>query len=370
MPIQKVAIRRLATPARWFSSVKVSPNFDPSKLVQGMTKERMDKDPELAEYMKANYPEAFATDGEGATDDDIEINFSELLGRKSDLDDDKFVAYEKKVPIVYPRGIRPLTTYQRDPHRDDGTRNSKRLRYHEGLIPGLLYGGDPFLGIHSHRPESKIFVKTPWNFLQSELDRYHRSFESRVYDLTLLSGPDDDTGGVVHRVTPQNVQRHPVMSTIYCVNFLRYHPNRPLKIPIRFINQEESVALKRDGYIVPMRRYAECLIEDGVDIPESIDVECTGLRVRQVIRLKDLIIPDGVRISKRVLKRADDFVVGIVYGKGQGEEEEEKSKEEKSKEDSKKGSSSGQPAAAAAPKNETDNKATAGATKSDGKAKK
>jgi large subunit ribosomal protein L25 len=347
---------------RWLSELRVNTNFDPSQLVDGVTKERVDNDPDLADYLKANFPDKFQSTGIGADDDDIDLDFSALLGKTSKLYEVKAVNYEKKVPISYPRNIRPLTTYQRDPHRDDGTRNSKRLRYHEGLIPGLLYGGDPNKEIYSRQPESKFFVKTPWKFLQSELDRYHRSFESRVYDLTILNGPDDDTEGTRLKVTPQNVQRHPVMSTIYCVNFLRYHPRRPLKIPIRFINQEESVALKRDGYIVPIQRYLECLVEDGADIPESIDVDCVGLHVRQVVRLSKLILPDGVTISKRVLKRSDDFIAGIIYGKGQGEEEEE----EKPKDEGKKESSSSAPVAAAAPKKDADAKAS----KADPKPKK
>ena len=344
---------------RWLSSLQIKNETDPSQLVHGITKEKLESDPELAEYMKANFPSKFAaTDGEGTKEADIDIDFSTLFGRKTKLDHVHSVAYQKKVAIVYPRNIRPLTTYFRDPYRDDGTRNSKRLRYHEGLIPGLLYGGDPFKEIYSHQHESKIFVKTPWKLLQSELDRYHRNFESRVYNLTILNGPDDDTGGTQLLVTPQNVQRHPVMSTIYCVNFLRYHPHRPLQVPIRFVNQEESVALKRDGYIVPINRHLECLVEDGVDIPESIDVDCAGLQVRQVVRLNKLIIPEGVTISKRVIKRSDDFIAGIVYGKGQAEDEDDTSKEEGKKESAK--------ATADAAKKDADSKAA----KADAKSKK
>jgi large subunit ribosomal protein L25 len=306
---------------RSFSSLGLK--LDPSRLVHGVTKERMERDPELTEFMRANFPEAF-DEGEGNQQEELNVNIAELMGEDPKLVEEyKSVSEKRSKAIAYARNIRPLTTYFRDPVREDGTRNSKKLRYHEGLIPGLLYGGNPSLGIFSHQPGSKIFVKTPWRFLQSELDRYHRSFESRVYDLTVLESPDDDSGGTVHRVTPQNVQRHPVMSTIYCANYLRYHPGRPLKLPVNFINQEESVALKRDGFIVPIQRYVECFIDEGVDIPESMDVECTGLQVRDVIRTERLIVPEGVRFSDRVKKRGNEFILGVVYGKGKGDDEEE-----------------------------------------------
>jgi predicted nucleotidyltransferase len=313
---------------RSFTSV-ASVRVDPSKLVHGVTLERMEKDPELAAFIRANYPEAFESAVEGSADDEINIDIDALLGRKPKVTKSKQMerqqemetGYAKRVDIVYPRNIRPLHTYLRDPVREDGTRNSKKLRYHQGLIPGLLLGSNPDLGILSHAPQSKIFVKTPWPLLQRELDRYHRSFESRVYDLTVLESTDDDSGGTVHRVTPQNVQRHPVMGSIYCANFVRYHPGRPLKLPIRYINQEESAALKREGFIVPIKRYVECFVEDGVDIPENIDLECTGLRVKEVIRVGRIVIPDGVRISDRVRKLGDDFIIGVVYGKNKGDED-------------------------------------------------
>jgi large subunit ribosomal protein L25 len=174
------------------------------------------------------------------------------------------------------------------------------------------------LGIFSHQPESKTFIKTPWRVLQRELDRYHRGFESRVYDLTVLESPDDDSGGTVHRVIPKNVQRHPVMSSIYCANYCRYHAGRPIKIPLVYINEEESPVLKRDGFIVPIQRSVECFVEDGVPIPEKLELECTGLRYKQVVRRDRVLLPDGVRFSDRVIKKGDLFIIGVVFGKNDG----------------------------------------------------
>jgi Ribosomal protein TL5, C-terminal domain/Ribosomal L25p family len=236
--------------------------------------------------------------------------------------------------IQYSRNIRPLTAYLRDVIHEEGSRNCYKLRKKEQMIPGVIYGGNPFLNISSHNPDSKIYVKTPIRNLQREIDRYHRTFESRVYDLTIYPTSSHDNmiqepgEGMVHRVTPHNLQRHPVHDTVYyCVNFLRYHPERPLQIPITYINEEESAALKRDGFIVPIQRYVECLIEDNVDIPEKIELECTGLNYKDVIRTDRFIVPDGVRLSDRVMKKGKEFIVGVVFGKSRGaiaKEEEEK----------------------------------------------
>ena len=170
-------------------------------------------------------------------------------------------------------------------------------------------------------------VKTPWPELQRELDRFHRKFESRVYDLTLFED-ESDMEGTVHRVIPRDVQRHPVQGSIYCANFLRYHAGRPIKLPIVYINQEESPALKRDGFIIPVNKYVECLVEEGVPIPPALELECTGLNLKDVIRIDRINFPDGVRPSKRV--DPDKFVIGPVAGgrgaaQDAGEEEGEES---------------------------------------------
>jgi large subunit ribosomal protein L25 len=269
----------------------------------------MESDPAVAAFVNANFPEAFKGSKEG-TMEGLGSEEAAYVARKA-----------ARVEIDYPLNIRPLTTSIRDDANEEGSRRSRFMRW-EGMIPGLVYGGDPNQGIFSHQPESKVYIKTPWKALQKELDRYHRSFESRVYDLTVLEAPDD-TEGTVYRVVPQNVQRHPVMATIYCANFCRYHAARPIKIPIVQINEEESPALKRDGYIVPIKRFVEVLVEEGASIPEHLELECAGLQSKEVIRLDRIIMPDGVRISDRVKKIGNEFILGVVFGRGKGADDED-----------------------------------------------
>ena len=64
----------------------------------------------------------------------------------------------------------------------------------------------------------------------------------------------------------------------------------------------------------------------GVDIPETLEVECTGLLFKQVIRLDRVIFPPGVQPSPRVLKHKD-FMIGPIHGgKGGGADDEEATK--------------------------------------------
>ena len=292
---------------------------DPSKHVYGVTPELLEKDPLVAEYYAANFP----ISEQGQRDDDSSSFASNALFPEEELDGEEPAQEDVMKPRSnekYPRNIRPLSTFLRE---GEGSRRGRYLRYHK-LIPGLVHGStiDEKKRIPGSEPPSKIMIQTPWKLLEKELDRYHRNFESRVYDLTIYRD-EEDNEGFIERVIPQSVQRHPIQNKIYCANFCRYHPGRAIPLPITYINEEESPALKREAFIIPIQRKIWCTVEDGVDIPESLDLECTGLRLKQVIRLDRLILPDGVRFSKEIEKKRDDTIIGVVQGRARDEADDE-----------------------------------------------
>lgn len=288
-------------------------NDDPGQLVSGLTKEQVEASPEIAQFLQANFAK-----GEDDSKDGVSIPLEVL--KQYGYDESDFAPVEEDEQYGEPRidkglgsaeqqalNIRKLSTFLR---QEQGTRDCDLLR-EQFTIPGILYGSDPTRGIFSKDKSTRILLKTPWAEMQRELDRFHRQFESRVYDLTVYED-ESDTEGTVHRVMPRDVQRHPVQGMVYCANFLRYHAGRPIKIPIVYINQEESPALKRDGFIIPVNKQVECMVEEGVPIPEALELECTGLQLKDVIRLDRLIFPDGVKPSRRVDKAT--FVIGPVAG--------------------------------------------------------
>jgi hypothetical protein len=279
------------------------------------------------------------------------------------------------------RNIRPLVAYLRTPGMEEGSRNCARMRNpsvvnddYLPLIPGMLHGSDPTNDILSIDASSKIMVKTPWFEVQRELDRYHYgnngSFTNRVYALTVFASEDanleyhrsraikkrdrnrytvnDELNTIVPilppklpippsrtpllsnvLVIPTDLQMHPVGHYAYCVNFVRYHPNKPIRIKIRCINEEESPAMKRGGFLSMVNRSVECLVEGDAPIPQYIQLECTGLRQKDVVRRNRLLLPEGVSIHPRV---AEDYLIGTVFGaKGGSAADDEKTEEDEKK---------------------------------------
>lgn len=277
------------------------------------------------------------------------------------------------------RNIRPLVAYLRKPGAEEGTRNCNRLRNpginepYFPLTPGIIHGSDPTQNVVSVDASSKIMVKTPWFEIQRELARYHHgingSFENRVYALTVFPGEEavldhhrgrqpkdkatfhmdqeNNTYEMIPEeplppppprtpvegmenilVIPSDLQMHPVYHTTFCLNFKRYHPSKPINIPIKCINEEESPAIKRGGFLGLVNRFVECVVEDGAPIPEFIPLECTGLRQKDVVRRDKLVVPEGVTIHPRVPK---DYLMGTVYGvRGGAEGEDEEGEGEES----------------------------------------
>ena len=277
---------------------------DPSKYVVGVTKEQLHADENLQAFFLANFPETPVIELEKQQSEEEEISPAKIAEeiRLNTLQEARSAL-----------NIRHLHGYKRNPETEEGTRRCYPMRDRHDFIPGLIYGGDPAQGIVlTSERSSKIFVKTKWGVIQRELTLYHNAFEGRVYDLTVYED-DEDTVGTVHRVIPRDMQRHPVLNKLYCLNYLRYHPKRPIKLALKYVNEEESNALKRGGFIVPQARYIECLVDDGVPIPDTIHVECTGLKLKQVVRLDRLIFPDGVKPVKKVDPKT--FLVGSVFGR-------------------------------------------------------
>lgn len=305
-------------PCRSSSTSTTNALEEPSAYVSGLTKEEVQANPQIAEFLQANF-------GENEVDKDGYSIPTEVL-KEYGLDESDFAPVEGKQygdaridkglgdEAQQALNIRKLSSHVR---HEQGTPKCDALR-DDFWIPGILYGSDPAKNILSIDKSTRILLKTQWSELQRELDRYHRHFESRVYDLTYFQD-ESDTEGTTVRVLPRDVQRHPVMGSIYCANFLRYHAGRPIKIPIVYINQEESIALKRDGYIIPVNKYVECIVEEGVPIPTALELDCAGLQLKDVIRMDRLIIPDGVRPSKRV--NQETFVIGPVAGGRGGAQE-------------------------------------------------
>ncbi|MBV8798412.1 MAG: 50S ribosomal protein L25/general stress protein Ctc [Alphaproteobacteria bacterium] len=160
----------------------------------------------------------------------------------------------------------------------------------QGLVPGIVYGGD-------REPE-------PIALPQRDLERH-------VSTGTFLTTPFMlQVNGGSTRVIPRDVQLDPVTDRPVHVDFMRLKEGTKivLAIPVRFRGQEASPGIKRGGVVNIVRHEIEvlCPVEN---IPESIEVDLSGLEIHGTVHISSIKLPEGV---VPVVKERDFTIASIV----------------------------------------------------------
>ena len=158
-----------------------------------------------------------------------------------------------------------------------GTGASRRLR-NTGRTPGIVFGG-------TVEPTAiELDHNSLWFALQKE------SFHAALLDMEL--------NGNTEKVVLRNVQYHPFKPLVLHVDFQRVDENTRVrkKVPLHFINAEESPAVKQDKCLVNhalTEVTIDCL---AMQIPEFITVDLGNAVKGQSIHTDDLVLPAGAKL--------------------------------------------------------------------------
>lgn len=143
------------------------------------------------------------------------------------------------------------------------------------------------------------------------------TFFSTVYEI-------DIEGAKKERVLARDVQFHPVNDAPQHVDFLRVSATTMVTVEVvcNFLNEEESVGLKRGGVLNVVRYAIE--VTCAVDaIPQSIDVDLSGFDIGDSIHFSTVSVPDGV--TPTITDR--DFTIATIAAPSVMEEETEVAEE-------------------------------------------
>lgn len=164
--------------------------------------------------------------------------------------------------------------------RDDlGKGASRRLR-RENKVPGIIYGAgrDPrAVSIEHHKA---------LRYIEDE------SFFTSILELKAADGKRQ-------KVVLRDMQRHPSKPVIMHMDFQRVADNVELHmhIPLHFMNEEKSAAAKTSGIIVSHQLTeveVSCLPDD---LPEFIEVDLAKFKPGDMLRLSDIKLPKGVKLT-------------------------------------------------------------------------
>jgi len=180
-----------------------------------------------------------------------------------------------------------------------GTGASRRLR-HSGRTPGIVYGG-------TAKPVAvELDHNALWHALRVE------AFHSSILDIEI--------DGKSEQVLLRDTQMHPYRQLVLHVDFQRVDAAEKIhvKVPLHFLNQEASPAVKLQGAIVShvvTDIEVSCLPRD---LPEFIDVDLANLSVEHPVHLSNITLPAGVTVVGHTGENPT-IVIASVKGGGAGD---------------------------------------------------
>ncbi len=164
-----------------------------------------------------------------------------------------------------------LSLTARDP---EGSRSARRLR-RDGLVPGVIYGGD---GEPAH-------FAVDARILRNTLARSGAILEISV------------DGGSTAPVLVKDVQRHPVRGEAVHVDFLRVNMNETIHttVTLELTGSDEGPGVNEGGVLSQELRELNIEALPG-DIPDSIKFDASKLEMNATLTLDAITVPAGVTL--------------------------------------------------------------------------
>jgi len=184
--------------------------------------------------------------------------------------------------------------------RDRAGKGAARAERRAGRVPAVVYGDKKDPALISMDP--RVVTKN----LETG------SFFSTVYDLEV-------DGKKTDRVLPRDIQLHPVSDRPMHVDFLRVSADAKLavNVSVNFLNEEESIGLKKGGILNIVRHEVELLC--SVDnIPPMLECDISSYDIGDSIHISAISLPEGV--TPTITDR--DFTVATIAAPIVKEEEE------------------------------------------------
>ena len=181
------------------------------------------------------------------------------------------------------------------PRVPEGSRSVRRLR-REGQIPGVIYGGDG---------EAVAFAVD-----EREL-RHALHASGAVLEVKI---GDESTPVVL-----KDSQHHPLRGETTHVDFLRVDLKKKITaiVTIELVGTDDAPGVKEGGILDQPTR--EVNVEAlPTDIPESIQIDVSGLSIGDSVALSDAVVPGDVTL----LDDLDAVVASMLAPRLQTEEEE------------------------------------------------
>jgi large subunit ribosomal protein L25 len=155
-----------------------------------------------------------------------------------------------------------------------GTGAARAVR-REGKVPGVVYGSG----------QDNVMIQLDRDLMNREVSK--PGFYNHLYQLAVA--------GQTISVLPRELQVHPVTDAILHVDFLAVKADATVtvELPVVFLNEEECPGLVRGGVLNVVRHEVEVECPANA-IPESIEIDLTGLEIGDSVHISMVNLPANV----------------------------------------------------------------------------
>ncbi|WP_136313221.1 50S ribosomal protein L25/general stress protein Ctc [Actinomyces procaprae] len=165
--------------------------------------------------------------------------------------------------------------------RTEFGKGSARRARHAGQVPAVVYG-------HGTEPRHLL------------LDEHATRLALRGNENALV---ELNVDGETLLAIAKDVQRHPIRPGVQHVDFLLVNRNEKVEVEVPVVVTGEPAP-----GTIHMIELAHVLISaPAISIPETIDVDITGIEAGTAVRVADLVLPEGVE----AVTEADTDVVNV-----------------------------------------------------------
>jgi large subunit ribosomal protein L25 len=175
-----------------------------------------------------------------------------------------------------------------------GKEVAKKLR-RDGKVPAVVYGGhrDPVAITVDRKSVSELIQKSEHGI--------------RSVFLLKMAGSDQQRHAMIKELTI-----NPISRKMTHIDFVRVVMDEMVKVTVPVHITGTAIGVKEGGLLDFQVRdlHVECLPNA---IPDSIDVDVTSLAHHEYIRVKDLKLPEGVKVSDD----PERVVVGVTHAKAE-----------------------------------------------------
>lgn len=158
---------------------------------------------------------------------------------------------------------------------ETGTGNARAAR-RNGLVPGVIYGGD----------EAPISIAVKFN-------EVIKAINSGQFLQSMIEVSHD---GKTQKVLTKDIQFHPVSDMPVHMDLFRV-TNKTIievEVSVNFIGEEVSPGMKEGGAMNVVRHAIEVKCPAG-SIPDQIDVDISKMEIGDSIHISEVTLPKGVK---------------------------------------------------------------------------